>query len=219
MGQKVHPIGFRLGVNQDWRSRWFADKKKFSEWLLEDLKIKEYIKKRFPDAEISKVTIERAADKVIVTVHTARPGVVIGRRGSEVEALRQELMKLTGGKAVGVNVAEVRHPEIDAQLVAENIARRIEMRASHRRVMKRAVENAMRTGAKGIKVQCKGRLGGAEIARKEWYLKGQVPLQTIRSDIDYGFATAFTKWGTIGVKVWIYKGEKMRRDLPEILEG
>ncbi len=219
MGQKVHPIGFRLGVNQDWRSRWYADKKKFSEWLLEDLKIKEYVKKRFPDAEISKVTIERAADKIIVTVHTARPGVVIGRRGSEVEALRQELIKLTGGKAVGVNVAEVPKPEIDAQLVAENIARRIEMRASHRRVMKRAVENAMRMGAKGIKVQCKGRLGGAEIARKEWYLKGRVPLQTIRSDIDYGFATAFTKWGTIGVKVWIYKGEKMRRELPETLEG
>ncbi|RKY97385.1 MAG: 30S ribosomal protein S3 [Candidatus Hydrothermota bacterium] len=216
MGQKVHPIGFRLGVNKDWQAHWFASGKKYAEILHEDLQIRDYIRKRFKDAGISKVIIDRAADKVSVTILTSRPGLVIGRRGQEVESLRNELIKLTGRKEMHINVEEVRTPEIDAELVAQNIASKIEQRVSHRRAMKRAVELAMRSGAKGIKVQCKGRLGGAEIARKEWYHDGRVPLQTIRADIDYAEATAITKYGTIGVKVWIYKGDILKpKEIPE----
>jgi len=218
MGHKVHPVGFRIGINQDWRSHWFADKKRFPPYILEDMRIRQHIKNRFPGADISRVIIERAASRITVTVHTGKPGVIIGRRGAEVDALRAELVKLTGIQGVGVNVQEISNPEIDAQLIAENLARRIEMRASHRRAMKRAVENALRMGAKGIKIRCKGRLGGAEIARKEWYLRGRVPLHTLRADIDYGFATSYTKYGTIGVKVWVYRGDKLGKRVVEMEE-
>ncbi len=210
MGQKVHPIGLRVGVNKDWAAHWFASGKNYAKLLQEDLKIRDYIRKRFRDAGISKIIIDRAADKISVNIHTSRPGLVIGRRGQEVESLRRELVKLIGKKDIQINVNEVRVPETDAELVAQNIASRIEQRVSHRRAMKRAVDMAMRAGAKGIKVQCKGRLGGAEIARKEWYHQGRVPLQTIRADIDYAEATAVTKYGTIGVKVWIYKGDILK---------
>lgn len=207
MGQKVNPIGFRLGITQEWKTQWYASKKDFSKYLGEDLKIRRYIRQRLKDAEISKVLIERAGEKVGVNIYTARPGLVIGKKGQEVETLRREIMELTGRKEVNINVHEIWISELDARLVAESIARRLEQRVSHRRAMKRAVEMAMRMGGKGIKVSTKGRLGGAEIARKEWYHKGRVPLQTLRADIDYAQATAFTKYGTIGVKVWIYKGE------------
>lgn len=211
MGQKVHPYGFRLGVIKDWKSHWFADKKRYTEWLEQDMKIRQYIKARFRDASVSDVIIDRASEKLIITIKTAKPGVVIGRRGQEIEMVKKELEKITNNKNIQVNVQEIRIPELDATLVAENIAERIEQRVSHRRAMKRAVSLAIRMGAKGIKVQAKGRLGGAEIARKEWYLMGRVPLQTIRADIDYGEATAFTKYGTVGVKVWIYKGDILTR--------
>ena len=207
MGQKVHPTGFRLGVNQDWRAHWIADKKDFAKYLLEDINIRKHIARRFPDADISRVIIDRAAGRVSITIYTGKPGVVIGRRGQEVEALRRELAEMTG-KVVSVDIREVKVPETDAQIVASNIARRIEARASHRRAMKRAVDTALRMGAKGIKVRCKGRLGGRDIARAEWYLKGRVPLHTLRADIDYGFAEAKTTYGVIGVKVWIYKEDK-----------
>jgi len=209
MGQKVHPVGFRLGINKDWLSHWFADKKRFSAYLLEDMKIRRYIMDRYSGADISKIVIDRAAQRMTVNIYTGKPGVIIGRKGVDVDTLRAELVKLTGLRGVGVNVQEISNPEIDAQIVAENIARQIEKRVSHRRAMKRAVENALRMGAKGIKIRCKGRLGGAEIARKEWYLRGRVPLQTLRANIDYGFATCYTKYGTIGIKVWIYKGDKL----------
>jgi len=209
MGQKVHPMGFRLGITKDWISHWFADKKRFSAYLLEDMKIRRYIMNHYSGADISRIVIDRAAQRITVSIFTGKPGVVIGRRGAEVDALRADLVKLTGLRGVGVNVQEISNPETEAQIVAENIARQIEKRVSHRRAMKRAVENALRMGAKGIKIRCKGRLGGAEIARKEWYLRGRVPLQTLRANIDYGFATCYTKYGTIGIKVWIYKGEKL----------
>ncbi len=215
MGQKVHPIGFRIGINKDWEAHWFAKDKDISNFLLEDQKIRYYIKKRFPNAQISKIVIDRASEKLTVSIHTARPGVIIGKQGKEIESLRNELAKLTKRKMVGVNVVEIRNPELDAQLVAESIAKRIEQRANHRRVMKRAVEVALKMGAKGVRVQAKGRLAGAEMARKEWYIKGRVPLQTIRANIDYGLATAYTKYGTIGIKVWIYKGDKLERTLEE----
>ncbi|MEO0197378.1 MAG: 30S ribosomal protein S3 [candidate division WOR-3 bacterium] len=217
MGQKVNPIGFRIGVNKDWQAHWFAKDKDISKLLLEDQLIRDYIKKRFPNAQISKVVIDRASEKLTVNIHTARPGVIIGRQGKEIENLRNELMNLTKRKVIGINVVEIRVPELDAQLVAESIAKRIEQRANHRRVMKRAVEVALKMGAKGVKVQAKGRLAGAEMARKEWYIKGRVPLQTIRADIDYGFATAYTKYGTIGVKVWIYKGDRIERQVEEVI--
>ncbi len=207
MGQKVHPIGFRLGVTKDWKAHWFAEGKDLEANLQEDLKIRQYLRTRLKDAQVANIVIDRAAEKLSINIYTSRPGVVIGRRGSEVEVLRRELMELTGKRDININVHEVRIPEIEAELVAQSIAQKIEQRVSHRRAMKRAVDMAMRMGAKGIKVQTKGRLGGAEIARKEWYRKGRVPLQTLRADIDYAEATAFTKYGTIGVKVWIYKGE------------
>ncbi|RKY99089.1 MAG: 30S ribosomal protein S3 [Candidatus Hydrothermota bacterium] len=215
MGQKVHPIGFRIGINKDWQSHWFARGKDYEKFLHEDLKIREYVRKRFKEAGISKVIVDRAADKLSVTIHTARPGMVIGRRGQEVESLRRELTQLVGYKDININVVEVRIPETDAELIAQNLAARIEQRVSHRRAMKRAVEMAMRMGAKGIKVWAKGRLAGAEIARKEWYLKGRVPLQTLRADIDYAEATAYTKYGTIGIKVWVYKGDILEKSEEE----
>lgn len=219
MGQKVHPIGFRLGYTKDWQAHWFAKGKDFEKLLQEDIKIRQYIKKRkySRDRErpiepgISKVIIERASDRLSVNIYTSTPGLIIGKRGQEVEELRRELMELIGRKEININVHEIRTPETDAELVAQSIARKIEQRVSHRRAMKRAVEMAMRMGAKGIKVQAKGRLGGAEIARKEWYHKGRVPLQTLRADIDYAQATAITKYGTIGVKVWIYKGDILKK--------
>ncbi len=215
MGQKVHPIGFRLGINKDWEAHWFAEDKNYWKYVQQDETIRNYIIKRYPNGQISRIVIDRIGDKLVINIHSARPGVIIGRRGTEVEALKEELSKILGVRKIVINVPEIRVPELDAQLVAQNIARRIEQRANHRRVMKRAVELAMKLGAKGIKVQAKGRLGGAEIARKEWYIKGRVPLQTIRADIDYGYATAFTTHGTIGVKVWIYKGDKLERPVIE----
>ena len=205
MGQKVHPIGFRLGITKDWQSKWFA-KKDYAKKLHEDLRIRNLIKGKFYHAGISKVIIERAADKVKIDIYAARPGLVIGRKGAEIEKLKNELSQFVTGQVI-INVKEVPIPEIDAQLVAENIAMQIERRVSHRRAMKRAINMAIKFGAKGIRVECSGRLGGVDMARTEWYREGRLPLQTIRADIDYGFAEALTKYGMIGVKVWIYKGD------------
>ncbi|MBM7865885.1 30S ribosomal protein S3 [Heliobacterium gestii] len=205
MGQKVNPKGFRIGVIKDWEARWFAGKN-YAELLHEDLKIRKFVKKKLYAAGIPRIEIERAANRVKVTIHTAKPGIVIGRGGAEVENLRKELEKLTG-RAVNINIAEVKKPELDAQLVAENVAAQLEKRTSFRRAMKQSVGRTMRLGAEGIKIMVSGRLGGAEIARTEWYNEGKVPLHTLRADIDYGFAEAHTTYGIIGVKVWIYKGE------------
>jgi small subunit ribosomal protein S3 len=205
MGQKTNPIGFRLGVSKDWRSKWYA-KKDFPQLLKEDELLRKYLKARLSGAAISDITIERKPGKVVVTIHTGRPGVVIGKKGQSVEELKNELQTLTG-KEVGVNVEEIKRPEVEAQLVADNIAAQLAQRISFRRAMKRAVQSAMRMGAEGIKVKCSGRLGGAEIARVEGYHEGRVPLHTLRADIDYATSTAKTTFGTIGVKVWIFKGE------------
>ena len=206
MGQKIHPYGFRLGVIYDWKSRWFAEGREYTELLHEDLQIRKLIKDRNPNAAISKVEIERTANNVEVIVWTARPGMIIGRGGRGIEELRRILQEKFG-RNFHIQVKEVEIPELDAQLVAENIAFQIERRVSYRRAMRQAAERAMLAGAKGVRIQVKGRLGGAEMARKEWTLQGRVPLQTLRADIDYGFAEAVTKWGKIGVKVWIYKGD------------
>jgi len=206
VGQKVNPKGLRIGIIRDWDSRWFADKKNYSKLLLEDYKIREYIKKKLYQAGVSNVSIDRAANRIKISIHVAKPGIVIGRGGTEVEKLRKELERLTD-KQVSVNIVEVKHPELDAQLVAENVASQLEKRVAFRRAMKQVVGRAMKMGAKGIKVSCSGRLGGAEIARTEWYSEGKVPLHTLRADIDYGAAEANTTYGKIGVKVWIYKGE------------
>ncbi len=206
MGQKVNPRGLRLGIIKDWDAKWFADKKNFSSLLLEDYNVRKYIKKKLYDAGISRIQIERAANKMRVSIHTAKPGIVIGRGGVEVENLRRELEKMTG-KQVNVNIVEVKTPETDAQLVAESVASQLERRIAFRRAMKQSVSRAMKMGAKGIKIACSGRLAGAEIARTEWYSEGKVPLHTLRADIDYGFAEANTTYGKIGVKVWVYKGE------------
>lgn len=205
MGQKTHPIGFRLGIIKTWSSRWYS-RRNYSKFLHEDIKIREYLKKKLYHAGISSIEIERTADKVIINIHTARPGIVIGKKGSEVEMIKKDLKKFTDGE-IYIEIKEVRRPELDAQLVAENIALQIEKRVAYRRAMKRAVSSAMRLGAQGIKIAVSGRLGGAEMARTEWYREGRVPLQTLRADIDYGFAEAFTTYGVIGVKVWIFKGE------------
>ena len=205
MGQKTHPHGFRLGIVKPWRSRWFAGRD-FPALLKEDELIRTYLKTRLQHAAISDVHIERKPGKVVVTVHTGRPGVVIGKRGAEVDKLRDELAQLTG-KEVGINVEEIKRPELDAQLVADNVAHQLAQRISFRRAMKRAVQSAMRMGAQGIKIKCGGRLGGAEIARVEGYHEGRVPLHTLRADVDYAHGTAKTTFGTIGVKVWIFKGE------------
>lgn len=205
MGQKVNPIGFRLGVNKTWDSQWFAERN-YSKLLHEDIKAREYVKKKFYHAGISKIEIERAADKSKVNIYTARPGIIIGRKGSEIEKIKGDLEKIMTGEAI-INIIEVRKPEIDSQLVAENIALQLERRVSFRRAMKRGVTSALKFGAKGIRVSCAGRLGGAEMARREWYREGRVPLHTLRADIDYGFAEAHTTYGVIGVKVLVFHGE------------
>ncbi|OAQ21059.1 30S ribosomal protein S3 [Thermosulfurimonas dismutans] len=207
MGQKVNPIGLRIGITRTWDSRWFSKGKEFAEAVKEDYEIRKHIKDKLKHAGISKIEIERAANRVRVIIHTARPGIVIGKKGAEIEKLKEDLIRLTKGKEIVIDIQEVRRPELEAQLVAENIAVQLERRVSFRRAMKRAVALALRFGAQGIRVQCKGRLGGAEIARKEWYREGRVPLHTLRADVDYGFAEALTKYGVIGVKVWIFKGE------------
>ncbi len=206
MGHKVNPIGIRLGISKDWNSKWFAGKREYAEYLGADLRVRELLKKKLAQAGISKILIERPAKTARVTIHTARPGVVIGKKGEDIEKLRKEVSKVMGVPA-HINVTEVRKPELDAQLVAESIAQQLERRIMFRRAMKRSVQNAMRLGALGIKVNVGGRLNGAEIARSEWYREGRVPLHTLRADIDYGFAEAKTTYGIIGVKVWIYKGE------------
>ena len=205
MGQKVHPHGFRLGFNKTWRSRWFADKD-YAKLLHEDLKLRDSLKERFAHAGVSKIEIERAANKVKVNVHTARPGIVIGKRGAGIEQVKKELQRFTKNE-VFLNIVEVRKAEIDAQLVAENIATQLERRIAFRRAMKKAIQTAMKFGAKGIRVACSGRLGGAEMARYEWYREGRVPLHTLRADIDYGFAQAKTTYGIIGCKVWVCRGD------------
>ncbi|MDR3271510.1 MAG: 30S ribosomal protein S3 [Peptococcaceae bacterium] len=205
MGQKVNPKGLRIGIIRDWEGRWFADKN-YQELLHEDLKIRKFVKGKLSQAGVPKVEIERAANRVKVSIHAAKPGIVIGRGGTEVENLRKSLEALTG-KQVNVNIVEIKKPELDAQLVAENVAQQLEKRTSFRRAMKQTVGRTMRIGAQGIKISCGGRLGGAEIARTEWYNEGKVPLHTLRADIDYGFAEANTTYGKVGVKVWIYKGE------------
>jgi small subunit ribosomal protein S3 len=206
MGHKVNPIGIRLGIAKDWNSKWFANKREYAEYLGADLKVRELLKKKLAQAGISKILIERPAKTARVTIHTARPGVVIGKKGEDIEKLRKEVSAVMGVPA-HINVTEVRKPELDAQLVAESIAQQLERRIMFRRAMKRSVQNAMRLGALGIKVNVAGRLNGAEIARSEWYREGRVPLHTLRADIDYGFAEASTTYGIIGVKVWVYKGE------------
>lgn len=206
MGQKVNPKGLRIGIIRDWDAKWFADKKSFAGLLKEDQEVRKYIKKKLFAAGIARIQIERAANKMKVSIHTAKPGIVIGRGGTEVEALRKQLEKMTG-KQVNVNIVEIKSPETDAQLVAENVASQLVRRIAFRRAMKQSVGRSMRMGAKGIKIACSGRLAGAEIARSEWYSEGKVPLHTLRADIDYGFAEANTTYGKIGVKVWIYKGE------------
>ncbi len=205
MGQKVHPYGFRLGYNRTWKSRWFATKE-YGALLHEDLKIKKNLKGQFYHAGISSIEIERAANKLTVAIRTSRPGIIIGRKGSEIDRLKADLQRATG-REVFVNIQEVQKPELDAQLVSESIATQLIKRIAFRRAMRRAVDTAIRFGAKGIKVRCGGRLNGAEIARAEWYLQGQLPLHTLRADIEYGFSEAFTNYGVIGVKVWIYKGD------------
>jgi len=206
VGQKVNPIGMRIGFIRDWESKWYADKKHYAEYLHEDLKIREYIEKRLKDAAVSGIELERAANRINVTIKTAKPGMVIGKGGSEVEALRKSLNALTG-KKVHVNIFEIKQADLDAKLVAENIARQLENRVSWRRAQKQSISRAMRAGAKGIKTQVSGRLGGADIARSEDYSEGTVPLHTLRADIDYGTAEADTTYGKLGVKVWIYRGE------------
>ena len=205
MGQKVHPTGFRLGYNKTWRSRWYAEKE-YANLLHEDLALKKDLKKRFSHAGVSRVEIERAANKLKISIYTSRPGIIIGRKGQEVDKLKQEIQKKTG-KEVFINIQEILKPELDAQLVSESVALQLEKRIAFRRAMRKAVDAALRFGARGIKVRVSGRLNGAEIARSEWYLHGQLPLDTLRADIDYGFSEAKTAFGQIGVKTWIYKGE------------
>lgn len=215
MGQKVHPIGFRVGVTRSWDSLWFAEKN-YGEQLLDDIRLREYVKKRLHHAGVSRIVIERPAGKVKVTVHTARPGVVIGKKGADIESLRLDLKRAIN-EDVQVYIVEVRRPEAEAQLVAENIAFQLERRVAFRRAMKRAVQGTLRMGAKGVRVNCGGRLGGNEIARSEWYREGRVPLHTLRADVDYGFAEARTTYGVIGVKVWVFKGEKIGEGDNEIV--
>ena len=205
MGQKVNPIGLRLGINKGWSSKWFAEKK-YGDLVHQDIKLRKFLKKKFYHAGISKIEIERAADKAKVNIHAARPGIIIGKKGSEIEKLKKDLDGMTGGETI-INIMEVRKPEIDAQLVAENVALQLERRIAFRRAMKKSVTSALKFGAKGIRITCAGRLGGAEMSRTEWYREGKVPLHTLRADIDYGFAEARTTYGAIGVKVLIYHGD------------
>lgn len=215
MGQKVNPHGLRVGVIAGWDAQWYASKKDFGKYLLEDHKIREFIKKKYYTFGISKIMIERAQDKVVIGIHTSKPGMLIGTKGAGVEQLKKELVKVVGGKSVHVNILEVKRPDMDAVLVAESVAQQLEKRSSFRRTMKQAMSRVMRSGAKGVKIMVSGRLDGAEIARSESYHEGSIPLQTMRADIDYGTAEAHTTFGIIGVKAWVYKGEV----LPVIKEG
>jgi small subunit ribosomal protein S3 len=207
VGQKTHPYGFRLVYNKTWHSRWYGDAN-YANTLHEDLRLRRRLKNRLGHAGVSEIDIERAADKLRVTIYTSRPGIIIGRKGTEVDKLKQEIQKKTS-REVFINIQEIQKPELDAQLISESVAMQLEKRVAFRRAMRKAVESALRFGARGIKVRVSGRLNGAEIARSEWYLHGQLPLQTLRADIDYGFAQAFTTYGCIGVKVWLYKGERL----------
>lgn len=211
MGQKVSPIGLRLGINRTWDSRWYADRGEYASLLHEDMKMREYLFDKLQGAGVSRIVIERPAKKARVTIHSARPGVVIGKKGQDIEKLRRGLSEISDSE-IAVNIVEIRKPELDATLVAENIAQQLERRVAFRRAMKRSVQNSMRLGAQGIRINCGGRLGGAEIARTEWYREGRVPLHTLRAEIDYGVATAKTAYGAIGIKVWIFKGEIMAHD-------
>src|SRR5436853_1271919 len=208
MGQKIHPTGFRLAVNRDWTSKWYANSKHFPTILNEDIKVRAYLKKRLAHASVGKITIERPAKNARITIHSARPGVVIGKKGEDIETLRANLRKMMGTEA-GLSMEEIRKPEIDAQLVADSIAQQLEKRIMFRRAMKRAMQNAMRLGAQGIKIMSSGRLNGIEIARCEWYREGRVPLHTLKADIDYGFSEAKTTYGVIGVKCWVYRGDRL----------
>jgi len=214
MGQKVNPIGFRVGINRNWDSIWYAGDATFGSQLRQDIKLRKHVKARLKHAGVSRIIIERPAGKIKVTVHTSRPGVVIGKKGADIDAVRNELSKEFGAE-VQIFIVEVRRPEAEAQLVAENIAFQLERRVAFRRAMKRAVQSAMRMGAKGVRINCAGRLGGAEIARTEWYREGRVPLHTLRADVDYGFAEAHTTYGVVGVKVWVFNGEKLGNSLTE----
>src|SRR5215218_5218488 len=207
MGQKVNPYGFRLGVTTDWKSRWFADRKQYSDYVIEDWKIRNYIMGEMAHAAIARIEVERTRDRLRIDVHTARPGIVIGRRGAEADRLRTTLAKITSNAKVQLNIQEIKQPELDAALIAQGVADQLAGRVAFRRAMKRAVQSAQKAGALGIRVQCSGRLGGSEMARTEWYREGRVPLHTLRADIDYGFREARTTYGRIGVKVWIYKGD------------
>jgi len=211
MGQKINPVGLRLGINRTWDSRWFAEKGEYGNLLQEDLKIREYLNKELKQAAISKIVIERPHKKCRISIHSARPGLIIGKKGADIEKLRRKLSQMTNSET-HLNIVEVRKPEIDATLVAQSIAQQLERRVAFRRAMKRAVQTAMRLGAEGIRINCGGRLGGAEIARMEWYREGRVPLHTLRADIDYGTAEAHTAYGVCGVKVWIFKGEILEHD-------
>ena len=219
MGQKVHPTGIRLGIVKDWASKWYADSATFPEYVKTDHELRKFIKNKLKDASVSRISIERPSKKVNITIHTARPGIVIGKKGEDIEKLRSEVSKMVSMpiQDVRININEIRKPEVDAQLVAEGIAQQLERRVMFRRAMKRAVTNTMRAGAEGVKVKVGGRLNGAEIARSEWYREGRVPLHTLRADIDYGFAEARTTYGVLGVKVWIFKGEVF--DRPEKAEA
>ena len=216
MGQKVNPIGIRLGITREWTSKWYASTRNFPAYVYTDYQVREFLKKRLSDASVSRINIERAARKVNITIHTARPGIVIGKKGEDIEKLRGQVSKMMSMPAtdVRINISEIRKPELDAQLVAEGIAQQLERRVMFRRAMKRAVTNTMRIGALGIKVRVSGRLNGAEIARTEWYREGRIPLHTFRAEIDYGFAEARTTYGVIGVKVWIFKGEVFSQPEP-----
>ncbi len=209
MGQKVHPVGIRLGISTDWNSKWYASSSDFPDLLNADIRVREYLKKKLENANVSKIQIERPTRAAVITIHTARPGVVIGKKGADIEKLREDVAKLIGLhiNSVKINIEEIRKPELDAQLVAESIAQQLERRVMFRRAMKRSIQNSMRMGAEGVKIMVGGRLNGAEIARSECYAEGRVPLHTLRADIDYGFAEALTTYGILGVKVWIYKGE------------
>ncbi len=208
MGQKIHPTGFRLSVQKNWSSKWFANSKQFAGMLQKDIEVRDFLKKKLVGAGVSKVVIERPAKNARITIYTARPGVVIGKKGEDIESLRNELRKRMGLPDVALNIEEVRKPEVDAQLIAESITQQLEKRIMFRRAMRRAIQNAMRLGAQGIKIMSAGRLNGIEIARTEWYREGRVPLHTLRADIDYGFSEAKTTYGVIGVKVWVFKGEQ-----------
>ena len=218
MGQKVNPISFRLGVVKTWGSRWYAEKKDFARFLHEDIKVKKHVLHTFNQAAIASVEIERASDKIRVNIHTARPGVIIGRKGADIDRLREDLQTITGNKEIHINIREIKNPSIEAQLIAENIALQLEKRIAFRRAMKKAIQRAMDSGAKGIKIQTKGRLAGSEIARAEGYLEGKVPLHTLRADIEYGFAESQTTYGKIGVKVIVYKGDIIQKKSDGVLE-